>query len=266
MFLSGGKAKRVKIIETFRIYSHRAADRTGHHCDGDRHRHTVGNADPGPIQISRRSSGSPVGTGAYTLRGDENRQSPCLSLPLRNRRVSDLPPAALVGNGSAASGGSVRLLPESTLFMGGAAIESESFLLPSRNGDRPHDGEPVGSLTSPAVQEENAKPLAPNQSSPVPTPSTSLVPTVSGWSKPILFFPNGRTSTAVIFLRSRPEPDKQDYYSEISYRGITGSARVSSISVYPPGSPEFPSVLSPQAFSRLNAEAPSSSAERNLFR
>ncbi|MBQ3388805.1 MAG: prepilin-type N-terminal cleavage/methylation domain-containing protein [Thermoguttaceae bacterium] len=160
----------------------------------------------------------------------------------------------------------VRLLPESTLFMGGAAIESESFLLPSRNGDRPHDGEPVGSLTSPAVQEENAKPLAPNQSSPVPTPSTSLVPTVSGWSKPILFFPNGRTSTAVIFLRSRPEPDKQDYYSEISYRGITGSARVSSISVYPPGSPEFPSVLSPQAFSRLNAEAPSSSAERNLFR
>ena len=44
---------------------------------------------------------------------------------------------------------------------------------------------------------------------------------------------------------------KQTYYSEISFRGMTGSARVSSISVYPPGSPEFPSVLSSQAFARL---------------
>ena len=158
----------------------------------------------------------------------------------------------------------VRQLPESTLFMGGVAIESESFVNPSLKGDQPGDGEPVGSLISPPIAEESHAFPAANQNSSVSGSSPSLVPSSSGWSKPILFFPNGRTSTAVIFLRSRPEPGKQDYYSEISYRGITGSARVSSISVYPPGSPEFPSVLSPQAFARLHAETVSSSPERNL--
>ena len=140
----------------------------------------------------------------------------------------------------------IQILPEAALFMGGATIDSESFrVVPQRNrGTR--DGDAVGSLTAPPTREADSFAGLRNPAAPAEE--------TAGWSKPILFFPNGRTSTAVIFLQSRPETGKQTYYSEISFRGMTGSARVSSISVYPPGSPEFPSVLSPQAFARLAAE------------
>ncbi|MDO5567397.1 MAG: hypothetical protein Q4G59_12120, partial [Planctomycetia bacterium] len=60
------------------------------------------------------------------------------------------------------------------------------------------------------------------------------------WSKPILFYPNGRTSQAIIQLESS---GKYPLYSEIVLRGLTGSARVTAISVYPPGTPEFPGSL-----------------------
>lgn len=75
--------------------------------------------------------------------------------------------------------------------------------------------------------------------------------TVSGpaWSDPIIFHPNGRTSNAVIFLESSGE---FSYYSEVALRGMTGVARVSSISPEPPSSPNFPSVLSPETFARLH--------------
>ena len=71
------------------------------------------------------------------------------------------------------------------------------------------------------------------------------------WSEPIVFYPNGRTSNAVLFLASTGEIR---YYSEVALRGMTGTARVSSISASPPGSPEFPSVLPPEAFARMNRE------------
>ncbi|MBR5415954.1 MAG: prepilin-type N-terminal cleavage/methylation domain-containing protein [Thermoguttaceae bacterium] len=134
-------------------------------------------------------------------------------------------------------------LPETALFMGGATIEPDSFQNAPQNDASSREGGKIGSLTSSPAEEDRS----------FDSTRRSLAPSddASDWSKPILFFPNGRTSTAVIFLQSRPEPGKQTYYSEISFRGMTGSARVSSISVYPPGSPEFPSVLSPQAFARL---------------
>jgi prepilin-type N-terminal cleavage/methylation domain-containing protein len=135
----------------------------------------------------------------------------------------------------------IRLLPEPTLFMGGTTIEAESFQNAPREDSQNEGGEAVGSL--------NSLPTA--NSFTVAIPAFSQTEADGGWSKPIIFFPNGRTSTAVIFLCSRPERGKQDYYSEISFRGMTGSARVSSISVFPPGSPEFPSVLSDRAFARL---------------
>ena len=134
-------------------------------------------------------------------------------------------------------------LPEAALFMGGATLDGQSFQnAPQRNAD-PREGDAVGSLSSPPTRQTDLFGAVENTIAPADE--------TAGWSEPILFFPNGRTSTAVIFLQSMPEEGKQTYYSEISFRGMTGSARVSSISVYPPGSPEFPSVLSPQAFARL---------------
>ena len=77
------------------------------------------------------------------------------------------------------------------------------------------------------------------------------------WSSPIVFYPNGRTSNAVLFLASTGEVR---YYSEVALRGMTGTARVSSIAASPPGSPDFPSVLPPEAFERMNRDRAAESA------
>lgn len=77
------------------------------------------------------------------------------------------------------------------------------------------------------------------------------------WSSPIVFYPNGRTSNAVLFLASTGEVR---YYSEVALRGMTGTARVSSIAASPPGSPDFPSVLPPEAFERMNRDRAMESA------
>lgn len=71
---------------------------------------------------------------------------------------------------------------------------------------------------------------------------------VERWSEPIVFYPNGRTSNAVFFLASG---GAVPFYSEIALRGFTGSVRVSTIASVPPGSPEFPSVLPPEAFAKI---------------
>ncbi len=63
---------------------------------------------------------------------------------------------------------------------------------------------------------------------------------VSQWSEPILFYPNGRTSQAVIILCNSEEAP---YYAEIALRGLTGIARISAIATVPPTDPSFPTVL-----------------------
>ncbi len=68
------------------------------------------------------------------------------------------------------------------------------------------------------------------------------------WSEPIVFFPNGRTSTAVCGLASCGE---LEYYSEISLRGMTGVPRVSSISALPPGYDPTASALTQEELFRL---------------
>lgn len=149
-------------------------------------------------------------------------------------------------------------LPERVLFMGGTVMDADTFQIPATHNTEESlssDGSAVGTLTNPP---SNSVPFTPPAVSPFPDSQKYSEP---GWSKPIIFFPNGRTSTAVIFLRSPQEQGKQNYYSEISFRGMTGSARVSTISTYPPGTPEFPSVLSERAFARLAAENRPSSPE-----
>ena len=68
------------------------------------------------------------------------------------------------------------------------------------------------------------------------------------WSEPIIFFPNGRTSTVVVGLAS---VGKYSYYSEIGVRGMTGYARISAISSVPAGSFPDESVLTEEQYFRL---------------
>ena len=68
------------------------------------------------------------------------------------------------------------------------------------------------------------------------------------WSDPIVFFPNGRTSTVVVGLTS---VGKYSYYSEIGVRGMTGYARISAITSVPAGTRPEESVLTQEQFFRL---------------
>lgn len=81
------------------------------------------------------------------------------------------------------------------------------------------------------------------------------------WSEPIIFYPNGRTSSAVFFLLS---DGPNEFYSEIALRGITGIPRISAISSLPPDDPEFPSVLSQKAIAELYASRNSNEQEASL--
>ncbi|MDO5308365.1 MAG: hypothetical protein Q4G03_02565 [Planctomycetia bacterium] len=65
----------------------------------------------------------------------------------------------------------------------------------------------------------------------------------SVWSEPIVFYPNGKTSTAVIALASVGE---FQYYAEIALRGMTGVAHVSQVRPTPPGENPVTSALSPE--------------------
>lgn len=84
-------------------------------------------------------------------------------------------------------------------------------------------------------------------------------PGVSGvWSEPILFFPNGRTSTVVLALAN---VGKYSYYSEIGLRGMTGYARISSITSTPTGMTAGDSVLTQEQYFRLTNPGVETSAE-----
>ena len=183
----------------------------------------------------------------------------------------------------------IQTLGETALFLGGMTVEADADSRSPRGisatGSEPFStesgSEAIGSLTSPPSSSstlssspfsaETSPALSPSESSPfsgaaepfsavhsfsAADPFSGAVSSEeTGWSEPILFFPNGRTSTAVVFLQSRPVKGKAIYYSEISLRGITGTGRVSSISTAPPDSPDFPSVLSDEAFARLRHPA-----------
>lgn len=84
-------------------------------------------------------------------------------------------------------------------------------------------------------------------------------PVVSSvWSEPILFFPNGRTSTVVLALAN---VGKYSYYSEIGLRGMTGYARISSITSTPTGMTAGDSVLTQEQYFRLTNPGVGTSAE-----
>ncbi|MGN0930807.1 MAG: prepilin-type N-terminal cleavage/methylation domain-containing protein [Thermoguttaceae bacterium] len=124
-------------------------------------------------------------------------------------------------------GGSLRSIPtesSSTSLGGGLTAQTSGIGL---SGDALEEGE-----TSPVVS--------------------------SVWSEPILFFPNGRTSTAVLALAN---VGKYPYYSEIGLRGMTGYARISSITSAPTGMTAGDSVLTQEQYFRLTNPGVDTSAE-----
>ena len=71
----------------------------------------------------------------------------------------------------------------------------------------------------------------------------------SVWSEPIVFYPNGRVSSAVFGIACVGDVP---YYSEIAIRGMTGVARISSISTLPPGDDPVASALTQEQLFRLS--------------
>lgn len=69
------------------------------------------------------------------------------------------------------------------------------------------------------------------------------------WSEPIVFYPNGRVSSAIFGIAC---VGSIPYYSEIAIRGMTGVARISSISTLPPGSDPAGSALTAEQLFRLS--------------
>lgn len=73
-------------------------------------------------------------------------------------------------------------------------------------------------------------------------------PPVSMWSEPLVFYPNGKTSNATLGFACVGD---YTFYSEIALRGMTGVARVSSISALPPGADPAASSLTQEQLFRL---------------
>ena len=71
----------------------------------------------------------------------------------------------------------------------------------------------------------------------------------SVWSEPIVFYPNGRVSSAVFGIACVGDVP---YYSEIAIRGMTGVARISSISSLPPEANPAASALTQEQLFRLS--------------
>ncbi|MBQ9813065.1 MAG: hypothetical protein IJM54_07095 [Thermoguttaceae bacterium] len=71
---------------------------------------------------------------------------------------------------------------------------------------------------------------------------------VSLWSEPLLFFPNGKTSNAILGFASVGE---YSFYSEIALRGMTGVARISGVSGIPPDMDPNQTALTREQLMRL---------------
>lgn len=142
-------------------------------------------------------------------------------------------------------------LPGDMVFLGGAIGTPSGFRSIGAETDRQLDVSRdvrvnvIGSLKTPPLGDQNKEKVSPYQ-----TPGRGVA---DGWSRPILFYPNGHTSSAVLFLASSSQPEPA-YFAEVSLRGITGLVRAGAVSAYPPGSVGFESVLSGEAFAQLRRD------------
>lgn len=146
-------------------------------------------------------------------------------------------------------------LSDDLIFFGGAIGTPSGFRSIGADTDRQIDvsrdvrARVIGSLKTPDEQNSAGQNNA-NTASPYTAPGRTVA---DGWSQPILFYPNGHTSSAALFLASSSDPEPA-YFAEVSLRGMTGMVRISAISPIPPGEDGFPSVLSREVFDRLRRD------------
>ena len=120
--------------------------------------------------------------------------------------------------------------------------EDSPFAVPRLDDETSAVGSLDGTLGGELAGLDSALALDPNAASTSPAAS-------SLWSEPIVFYPNGRVSAAVFGIACVGDVP---YYSEIAIRGMTGVARISSISTLSPDADPAASALTQEQLFRLS--------------
>ena len=120
--------------------------------------------------------------------------------------------------------------------------EDSPFAVPRLDDETTATGSLDGALGGELAGLDAALGLDPNAAPTSPAAS-------SVWSEPIVFYPNGRVSSAVFGIAC---VGSVPYYSEIAIRGMTGVARISSISTLPPEADPAASALTQEQLFRLS--------------
>ena len=118
----------------------------------------------------------------------------------------------------------------------GSALGGSLRSIPSGSGDSEGLGGGLNSIPGDDVANDDF-PILGEEATPV-----------SMWSEPLVFYPNGKTSNATLGFACVGD---YTFYSEIALRGMTGVARVSSISALPPGADSAASSLTQEQLFRL---------------
>ena len=120
--------------------------------------------------------------------------------------------------------------------------EDSPFAVPRLDDETTAPGALDGALGGELAGLDAALGLDPNAAPTSPAAS-------SVWSEPIVFYPNGRVSSAVFGIACVGDVP---YYSEIAIRGMTGVARISSISTLSPDADPAASALTQEQLFRLS--------------
>ena len=120
--------------------------------------------------------------------------------------------------------------------------EDSPFAVPRLDDETSATGALDGALGGELAGLDAALGLDPNAAPTSPAAS-------SVWSEPIVFYPNGRVSSAVFGIACVGDVP---YYSEIAIRGMTGVARISSISTLSPEEDPAASALTQEQLFRLS--------------
>ena len=119
--------------------------------------------------------------------------------------------------------------------------EDSPFAVPRLDDETTAPGALDGALGGELAGLDAALGLDPNAAPTSPAAS-------SVWSEPIVFYPNGRVSSAVFGIACVGDVP---YYSEIAIRGMTGVARISAISTLSPDADPAASALTQEQLFRL---------------
>ena len=157
-------------------------------------------------------------------------------LNLKTRRATGLERTEAESTDDALGAGTFESRLTGSLAAPPELSEDSPFAVPQLDADAT-----TGALGGEFAGLESALGLDPNVAPTSPAAS-------SVWSEPIVFYPNGRVSSAVFGIACVGDIP---YYSEIAIRGMTGVARISSISSAPPEANPAASALTQEQLFRL---------------